>query len=80
MLFILYLFKTFLSLDEIIHFVCNKDLQTLLILIALTKLLHLKLVAYKLLLIFILDWDLNSEELSRGGLILFVSIVAPPPP
>ena len=26
-----------------------------------------------------LDRDLNSDELRRGGLILFVSVVTPPP-
>ena len=32
-----------------------------------------------MLLISILDWHLNSEELSRGGSIIFVSVVTPPP-
>ena len=79
MLFILYLFKTFLSLVEVIYFVCNKDSQAPLILKALTKLLHLILVSHKLLLRFTLGRDLNSDELSRGGSILFVSVVTPLP-
>ena len=79
MFFILYLFKFFLSVVEIIYFVCNKDLQTLLILHALTKLLHLISVSHKLLLIFTLYRDLNLDELSRGGSILLVSVVTPLP-
>ena len=78
MLFILYLFKTFLSLVEGIYFVCNKDLQVLLILKALTKLLHLISVSHKLLLIFMLGMDLNLDELSQGGSILFVAVVTFP--
>ena len=79
MLFILYLFKIFLSLGEVIYIVCNKDSQALLILKSLTKLLHLILVSHKLLLRFTLGRDLNSDELSRGGSILFVSVVTPLP-
>ena len=78
MLFFLYLFKTFLSLVEVIYFVSNKGLQALLILNPLTKLLHLILVSHIFLLIFTLGRDLNSDELSRGGSILFVSVVTPP--
>ena len=79
MLFILYLLKIFLSLREVIYIVYNKDSQALLILKSLTKLLHLILVSHKLCLIVMLGRDLNSYELSRGGSILFVSVVTPPP-
>ena len=79
MLFILYLLKNFLSLVEVIYFVCNKNVQALIILKELTKLLHLILISHKLLLIFTLSKDLNSDKLSRGGSILFFSAVTPSP-
>ena len=78
MLFILYLLKNFLSLVEVIYFVCNKNVQALIIPKELTKLLHLILISHKLLLIFTLSKDLNSDKLSRGGSILFVLVVTPP--
>ena len=78
MLFILYLLKNFLSLVEVIYFVCNKNVQALIILKELTKLLHLILISHTLLLIFTLSKDLNLDKLSRGGSILFVLVVTPP--
>ena len=57
----LYLLKTFLSLVGIIFCFDNANLQTILTLTVLTKLLHLKLDLHNFFLIFILDWYLNSE-------------------
>ena len=77
MLLILYEVKQLLFFLWIIVFCFNKGLQTLLILRELTKLLHLRLILYKFVELFILRIDLNSNELSRGCSLLFVLVTTP---
>ena len=74
MLLNLYEFKLLLPFSRILVFCFNKGLQTLLILRELTKLLHLKLTSHNFVELFTLRMDLNSNELSRGCSLLFVSV------
>ena len=74
MLLILYEVKLLLSCLLIIVFCFNTGLQTLLILRELTKLLHLRLILYNFVELFILRMDLNSNELSQGCSLLFVLV------
>ena len=78
MLLILYEVKLLLSSLLIIVFCFNKGLQTLSILRELTKLLHLRLILYNFVELFILRMDLNSNALSRGCSVLFVLVSTSP--